>query len=117
MQRWVDAFLTTLATQRRLSPHSVKAYAQSLALLQKALPTSLALTDIQDRHLRTALGRYHAKGLSPRTLARHLSAWRSFFTWLVDEGQAKHNPAAHVSGPKLPEPYPRPFQKNTPYVS
>jgi integrase/recombinase XerC len=49
----------------------------------------------------------HGKGLSPRTLALVLSAWRGWFNWLVRHRGFKANPALGVRAPKAARPLPK----------
>ena len=46
-------------------------------------------------------------GLGARSLARHLSALRSFFQFLISEGIVSANPAKLVKAPKQPQPLPK----------
>ncbi|MGC9387142.1 MAG: tyrosine recombinase XerC [Hydrogenovibrio sp.] len=46
-------------------------------------------------------------GASARTLARQLSAIRSFYTFLLEEQRVAHNPAKGVKAPKQPQPLPK----------
>src|SRR5690606_19355303 len=39
-------------------------------------------------------------GLSARSIARRLSAWRGFFDWLAAQGEASANPARGVRAPR-----------------
>jgi integrase/recombinase XerC len=102
----VDDFLAELSTQRRTSPHTTTAYARDLArLVDLAGATELpALTSHDIRHF---VGRLHAGGLAPASIARTLSAWRSFFQWLSDRGQARANPVVGVRGPRRPKRLPK----------
>lgn len=46
-------------------------------------------------------------GLGARTLARHLSALRSFYQFLMAQGVVQTNPAKLVKAPKQPQPLPK----------
>lgn len=95
----VAEFLAELSTQRRMSPHTAAAYARDLARLTEfagAAPWP-ALTS---HDIRRFVARLHAGGLAPSSIARTLSAWRSFFQWLNDRGAAPANPVVGVRGPK-----------------
>jgi len=95
----VDDFLTELSTQRRVSPHTASAYARDLARLQEFTGTH-PLPELTSHDVRRFVARLHSGGLAPTSIARTLSAWRSFFQWLNDRGQAKVNPVVGVRGPK-----------------
>ncbi|HET9024131.1 MAG TPA: tyrosine-type recombinase/integrase, partial [Burkholderiaceae bacterium] len=95
----VDDFLAELSTQRRMSPHTATAYARDLARLTE-LAGGTALPALTSHDIRHFVGRLHAGGLAPTSIARTLSAWRSFFQWLSDRGQATANPVVGVRGPK-----------------
>lgn len=95
----VDAFLSELSTQRRMSAHTCAAYQRDLAaLLDIAGPRPLAEVNAHD--IRRGVGRLHAAGLAPASIARTLSAWRSFYRWLTERGLAPANPVVGVRGPK-----------------
>ncbi len=112
-QASVDAWLAELAEQRRLSPHTVVGYRRDLATLLELTATaggaggSLALADLQVRHIRRFAAQLHARGLSGRSLARTLSAWRGFFGWLGGRGLAAQNPVEGVRAPKSPKALPK----------
>ena len=95
----VDEFLAELSTQRRVSPHTAKAYARDLARLAELAGAS-ALADLTPHDMRRLVGRLHSAGLAPTSVARTLSAWRSFFQWLSDRGAVSANPVVGVRGPK-----------------
>lgn len=98
----VDAYLAELAEQRRQSPHTVSNYRRDLGkLLGLAGETPLAALTIH--HIRRFIALLHGHGLSGRSLARHLSAWRGFFTWLGRRGEAGANPCDGVKAPKSPK--------------
>jgi integrase/recombinase XerC len=95
----VDDFLAELSTQRRLSPHTATAYARDLARLSE-LAGETELPALTPHDIRSFVGRLHAGGLAPASIARTLSAWRSYFQWLSDRGAARANPVVGVRGPK-----------------
>ena len=104
--RHVDGFLMALATQRRASPHTLAAYRRDLARLREvAAGKPLLAVDALD--VRRAVARLHAQGLAPASLARLLSAWRSFFHWLGLQGVVSANPVAGIRAPKRPKHLPK----------
>lgn len=95
----VAAYLDELAEQRRLSPHTVANYRRDLAQLLTAAE-GLPLDRLLVHHIRRFVASLHAKGLSGRSLARLLSAWRGFFAWLGERGLVKVNPCDGMRAPK-----------------
>ncbi len=94
----IDAYLAAL-TARQYSPATVSTYAIDLAHLQERVgdvdPAGLVSHDI-----RRALSSLHARGQQPKTLARTLSAWRSFYNYLARLGQVTANPCLGLRAPK-----------------
>lgn len=99
---WIQRFQRHLASERRLSPHTVSAYLRELeAFRQWCGKTGLEdWTRIDGQHVRTFAARSHAGGLQPRSVQRRLSALRTFFAFLIREGLLKYNPAVGIHAPK-----------------
>jgi integrase/recombinase XerC len=99
---WVERFQRHLATERRLSGHTLSAYMRELsAFLQWCQRSGIKdWKRIDSAQLRSFAARSHAAGLQPRSVQRRLSALRTFFSFLVREGLLKHNPAVDVRAPK-----------------
>jgi integrase/recombinase XerC len=74
------AFLTGLRIERRLSRHTVEAYERDLkAFFDYCERESvLSLAALDSFHVRRFAAESHRRGLSPRSIARRLSAVRSF---------------------------------------
>jgi integrase/recombinase XerC len=91
----VDRFVATLGDARDASPHTLRAYSKDLDQLLSVLG-ELGLEraeDVRPRHLRRYLARLDAEGLARATIQRKLSAARSLFRMLVDEGRLDLHPA------------------------
>ncbi|MBU6284626.1 MAG: tyrosine recombinase XerC [Betaproteobacteria bacterium] len=102
----LERYVRRLASERRYSTHSLKAYRQDLALLRPPL-IQTPWTNVEARHLRRLLAQLASQGLSPRSLARKLSAWRGFFDFLLAEKTMAHNPARQIKAPKMPSRLPK----------
>ena len=102
----VADWLEFLSVQRRLSPATIGNYRQAAAaLLLLAEQTRLdALDPAQIRRFVAAL---HARGLSGRTLALSLSAWRGLYRWLARQRGFRNNPVQGVRAPKSPRGLPK----------
>jgi integrase/recombinase XerC len=98
----VAAFLHDLKNARRFSPHTISAYERDLrALLDFCGREGVqSLPDLDVYHVRRFAAEGHRRGLSPRSVARRLSAVRSFLRSLVVAGTVKSNVAVHVQAPK-----------------
>ncbi|MCF8198872.1 MAG: tyrosine recombinase XerC [Sulfuritalea sp.] len=102
----VEQFLSELAIQRQASPHTVEAYRRDLARLV-ALSVGTELAALQTPQLRRGLMQLHAQELAPRSIARTLSAWRSYYAWLARRGVIALNPADGLRAPKRPRTLPK----------
>jgi len=106
----VEAFLEGLRVARRASPHTVAAYRRDLLRLRRRLAEQgvRRWEEADAGALRAALQAERARGLSPRSLARMLSALRAFLDRLVREGRLPANPARDLRPPKARRPLPEP---------
>ena len=100
------AWLETLEHQRRLSRHTLANYARAIDLLFK-LKEKINLRDIDTQQIRRFVARLHAAGLSGRTLALTLSAWRGLYRWLARQRGFPANPVQGVRAPKSPRHLPK----------
>ncbi len=97
-QAAIDAFVRHLASERRLSPHTVKHYRRDLSTAAEALDLDWAAVTAHD--VRALVARLHRRGLGGRSLQRLLSSLRTFYTWLIRERRATDNPALDVRAPQ-----------------
>jgi integrase/recombinase XerC len=108
----IDSFLESLVTEKGYSDHTRRAYRKDLldffSFLAESRLTSSArqkrspivkLKQIDGMMLRGYLGFLHRKN-KKTTIARKLSAIRSFFKYLVKNGIISENPAELVLTPK-----------------
>ncbi len=102
MRDWIDRFIEHLHSERRLSPHTCSNYRRDLLALEAFCRK--ASIDGWDRlsgfHVQQFAAAAHRGGLAARSIARRLSAARSFFDYLIREGQLTSNPGADVRAPK-----------------
>jgi integrase/recombinase XerC len=97
-------FLQQLLTQRRLSPLTQKRYAHALQYFH---------ADHQDINhvsmvvLQRCISQLYAQGLSPRSLAVMLSAWRSYCAWAQKHNRLAVNPCIGLMSPKASKPLPK----------
>jgi integrase/recombinase XerC len=102
----VEEYLDALKHQRRLSPATLRNYAHALDLLFFLLDQR-DLDSLDAAQVRRFIGVLHAKGLSARTLALTLSAWRGCYRWLVRQRGFRSNPVLGIRAPKAARPLPK----------
>jgi integrase/recombinase XerC len=96
---WTGRYLAELRTQRQLSNHTVAAYARDLAELARlAGHTDWPLLTHFD--IRRFAARLHADGQGATSIARKLSGWRGFYTWLSHQTPMAANPVEGVRAPR-----------------
>ena len=99
-------FRRNLEHERRLSPHTSSNYCRDVACLFDLTP-GLALERFQTHAVRRAVAQLHARGLSGRSLARMISSWRGFFSWLGRHRGLAANPCAGVRAPRSAKTLPK----------
>ncbi len=102
----VDAYLTHLAAERGLSVHTVSNYARDVRVLLHHIDTAV-LADIRAHDIRRIIAKLHAQGLSGKSLARTLSAWRGFYHYLSKRHGYTQNPCEGLRAPKYARTLPR----------
>jgi integrase/recombinase XerC len=105
----IEAFIDAVRTQKGYSPHTVRNYRVDLGQLHDFLKEKESLSGREGaqpviesidfplirEYFGTLFGKYKRS-----TIARKLSAVRSFFAFLEKKGLVGHNPSADVSAPK-----------------
>ena len=99
-------YLGALEHQRRLSPATLSNYGRALDVLL-GLAGDKSLADLQAAEIRRYAAMLHAKGLSPRSLALTLSAWRGCYRWLARHRGFHSNPVLGIRAPKAARPLPK----------
>ena len=104
----VAEYLEALQTERGASPNTLSAYRRDLSgfvgfLRQRHFGIERAAADQIARYLLTL----RQAGLGPRSIARHLSAVRGLYRFLVREGRLERDPTEHLEAPRPPRRLPR----------
>ncbi len=105
-EKLVSQYLDSLEHQRRLSPATLTNYRRALATLL-GLAASKPLDALEAAQVRRYVAVLHSKGLSPRSLALTLSAWRGCYRWLARHRGFTSNPVLGIRAPKAPRPLPK----------
>ena len=102
----IRAFLTYLDVERGGSVETGHSYQsdlhQFLAFLRRIFPQDHPLTpqQVEAFHIRSYLKWLNDQGLQKPSLARKLACLKSFFRYLVEEGQLSRNPASVIRSPR-----------------
>jgi tyrosine recombinase XerC len=100
MDRLIERFVRYLEIEKNYSSHTILNYRLDLNDFLKFLGEA-PVESVDYLLLRKYLAILKEKKLGSRSMARHLSALRSFFKFLTREGFLKTNPILSVSSPKL----------------
>ena len=108
MTNEIGDFLDYLTYERNVSPNTIHAYRDDLESFVGFLCNDyltlgrdqVDLAKVDHLAVRSYLAHLARRKLSRASIARHLSAMRTFFKWLVREGAAEANPARGVATPK-----------------
>jgi len=102
-------FIRHLASEKRHSPRTCDSYQRDLLRLADWLGRSgfVAWQRVTNHDLRRYVATLSREGLSGRSIARHLSATRRFYQFLLREKLASDNPALDIRAPKSGRRLPR----------
>ncbi|HEY0665874.1 MAG TPA: tyrosine recombinase XerC [Gallionella sp.] len=100
--KYLEGYLSWLRNEKRYSDLTAENYARDLAHLFE-LAGDAPVADLKVHHIRRYIAQLHSKGLGGRSLARMLSAWRGFFTYLMRDHGLTGNPCAGLRAPKSPK--------------
>jgi len=103
---YLQGFLSHLRHERRLSEHTAANYARDVATLFE-LSGANPLADLDVHHARRFVAVLHGRGLQGRSLARALSAWRTFFRYLARDHRFRCNPFQGIRAPKSAKTLPK----------
>ena len=103
MQSVFNKYISYLEAERNVSPYTVRNYTTALVdffdFLRKRGIGSL--NDVDRLTLRDYLAHLMKEGLAKASIARKLSAIRSFYRYLIQVGLVSTSPVATTSSPKL----------------
>ena len=104
----IEGFLQAISAMRATSINTLLAYSRDLYDSKAGLKVEAkSLVNCQSKDLRSLIVWWHLRNLSPRSVARRLSALRQFMEWAIEEGVRKDNPTCWIDNPSLPAVLPK----------
>jgi integrase/recombinase XerC len=95
----VEGYLAYIAHERRLSANTLESYGRDIdALLACAEGRALDTLEVHD--VRRFVAQLHGQGLSARSIARTLSAWRGLYRYLARDHGYSENPVMGIRAPR-----------------
>ena len=103
MQEVFNKYINYLEAERNASPYTVRNYSNDLIEFLNFVREKnvSSLEEVNRQILRDFLSRLTGKGIFKTSIARKLSAIRSFYRYLMRQGIIKSNPLEGTSSPKL----------------
>ncbi|HLY74256.1 MAG TPA: tyrosine recombinase XerC [Planctomycetota bacterium] len=98
-----EEFLRHLATERNLSPHTVRAYGGDLDRFTEFVggEAKLLAPDVTVLAVRRFLTKLHAESYQKSSMARMLACLRTFYDYFLRRGGIDANPVRQVRTPRL----------------
>ena len=112
---YIDKFLNYLSIEKNYSPHTITNYKIDLQEFEsflnppetKSQKASVDIKEIDYFLLRKFLSFLNEKNFNKKTLSRKISTLKSFFKFMVREGEIKNNPASSLIYPRLDKNLPK----------
>ncbi len=98
----VIQYLEHLRRENTLSMQTIRSYENHLQHLASLMVQQGIIDwgDVEQQTVKKLLASMRYMQRKSSSIATYLSAWRRFFTWLVEQGKITRNPTALVRGPK-----------------
>ena len=98
--RHLTDFVSWLKVERGYSLHTVDGYSRDVTAFFACVGDEVDLPLITREHISTYLASLYSVN-SSATVARKMSALRTFFRFIIRQGVMSYDPLAGVAGPKL----------------
>ena len=99
-----NKFITYLTSEKRFSEHTIKSYTTDLKQFTSFLSAEFQIIDeiheISFQIIRTWIASLLEKGVNPRSVNRKISTLKTYFKFLIREGELIENPMMKVVAPK-----------------
>lgn len=102
----LDDYLQHLTFERGLSTLTCQNYSRDIKLLE-SLADKTSLDQVQNTQVRRYIATLNSRGLSGKSIARALSAWRGYYDYLIQHKGFTQNPVMGLRAPKSPKTLPQ----------
>lgn len=103
-----EAFLNYARVEKGLAANSIVSYRRDLADFEGFLHRqAIGLKKVRREDIRGFLASLYQRGLSARSVARHLVSVRSVFRFLLREGKLNADPTAEIDAPRIGQSLPK----------
>jgi integrase/recombinase XerD len=103
---WIRSYLHLCRIERGLAANTLAAYRRDLERLA-AFAGTTPVASLTTSELRGYLDHLRQTGLSNRSIARHITALRGFFSYLTEEAVISANPTQLLVAPQIGESLPK----------
>lgn len=103
LKKSIHDFVRHIEVVRQASEHTLRNYDLDL----RAFEAFVGEREVDKKLVRNYLSHLKLKGLSKRTMLRHLASIRSFFKYLLREKKIQEDPTTDIGNPKLDKPIPK----------
>ena len=104
----IDEYLGSLQVERGAALNTLAAYRRDLKGFESFLAREHhTIADVGVTDLSRFLGALRRRGLGSRSIARHLSAVRGLYRFLLDAGRVRRDPTQHLDSPRPARRLPR----------
>jgi integrase/recombinase XerD len=94
------SFLNFCRVEKGLAANSLNSYQLDLKRLSETFGQSPTPSRLSAPQLTGYVESLYGAGLSARSIARHITTLRSFYRFLIQEGQLEHDPSEFLNPPK-----------------
>ncbi len=105
----MQSYLHWVALHKHLSPKTCENYTRDLLLLMQMVQKNQwqEVNALAPHQVRQMMMQLHSQEHSPKSIARYLSSWRSYFRWMVLERGLASNPVQGIRAPKAAKSLPK----------
>lgn len=109
MRQLIEEFIFYLQTVKKTSDNTIKSYRRDLLKMVSYMEKrgAMSVADITQDKLHSYAETLYDEHLSTNSIVRHLSSIKSFFRYLLENGNLQENPAETLKAPKAVKKQPR----------